>query len=228
MPEIPQNTKELIREVAGKTSKPEEKIVPMEQLVTFELDKEEFASSITDLREIIVVPEIVPIPNAPDFIRGILNLRGQIVLVLDLEKRFHLQRENDNITSRHVIIIEVNDSWYGVTVDEVTGVLRVPADSIKPTPSLVSSKISEEFVKGVVVLTAEEQENNEIEVPEKVQAAQTTTKKQDEAKKTKPTQQSRLVLLIDFMRLLSEKELVEMGAALKETAKSVNVKKPKK
>ena len=141
---------DVIAEVANKEARPETKIVPMEQLVTFELDKEEYASIITDLREIIRIPDITPIPGASEFIKGILNLRGQIVMVIDLEKRFHLQREHP-AEPKHIIIAEVEDSVFGITVDEVTGVLRVPETTIKPTPQLITSKIHAEYLKGVVI-----------------------------------------------------------------------------
>lgn len=121
------------------------------QLVIFELDKEEYAVPIEDLREIIRIPEIAPVPNSPEFIRGILNLRGTIVVVVDLEKRFHLVRES-KAPPQHIVITEANGSTFGIVVDHVSEVLRVPVSKIQPTPALVSSKIHAEYLKGVVVM----------------------------------------------------------------------------
>jgi len=200
---------EVIAEVARKEKRPEEKITPTEQIVTFELDKEEYASIITDLREIIKIPEIVPIPGAPEFIRGILNLRGQIVVVIDIEKRFHLVREHP-VEAKHIIIAEVEDSVFGVIVDEVTGVLRVPMASIKPTPSLITSKIRADYLRGVVVLEEEPTE-----------AEKENVEKEDKKKsiKKKTEIKSRLLLLLDIPKMLAEKELLEFGNTVKETIK---------
>jgi purine-binding chemotaxis protein CheW len=199
----PNVAREVIAEVAKKVRKQEDKIIPTEQLVTFELDKEEYASIITDLREIIKIPDIVPIPGAPEFIRGILNLRGQIIVVVDLEKRFHLKRDHE-ISPQHIIIAEVEDSVFGILVDEVTGVMRVPQASIKSTPDLITSKIHADYLKGVVIL------GEEANTKEKEEDATKTTKNAREVK-------SRLLLLLDIPKMLSEKELLEFGAAVQET-----------
>lgn len=199
---------EVIAEVAKKEARPETKIVPTEQIVTFELDKEEYASIITDLREIIKIPEIVPIPGAPEFIRGILNLRGQIVVVVDIEKRFNLKREHP-IGPKHIIIAEVGDSVFGIIVDGVTGVMRVPAASIKPPPSLITSKIRADYLKGVVIL---EEEPTEAEKDVEKEDKKKSIKKKIEIK-------SRLLLLLDIPKMLAEKELLEFGNVVKETIK---------
>jgi purine-binding chemotaxis protein CheW len=205
------NTKEVITEVAKKMRREDDKVVPTEQLVTFELDKEEYASIITDLREIIRIPDITPIPGAPEFIRGILNLRGQIVMVIDLEKRFHLKREHP-AEPKHIIIAEVEDSVFGITVDEVTGVLRVPETTIKPTPQLITSKIHAEYLKGVVILGEAEK-------------SETNSNNQNPTSKTKKVEKdqglksgSRMLLLLDIPKMLAEKELLEFGNVVQKAA----------
>jgi purine-binding chemotaxis protein CheW len=240
--ELPKHTsaQEVIESVAEKGRKQEEKIVPTEQMVTFKLDEEEYASSITDLREIIKIPEIVPIPGAPDFINGILNLRGQIVVVVDLEKRFHLKRER-TFESQHIIIAEVEENTFGVIVDEVTGVLRVPISNIKSTPQLVASKIHAEYLRGVVVLeevSSPETTDTEV-IKEDINTGKkdaTTQKSSDQTPKVNknteknisdmvksPTIQkksettSRLLLLLDIPKMLAEKELLEFSGSIQET-----------
>jgi len=121
------------------------------QLVVFELDKEEYATEITEAREILRATEVTPIPNSPDFIEGIINVRGKIVVVLDLEKRFNLVREHPE-KRLHIIIYEVGENTYGAIVDEVTEVLRIPKDAIEPAPAIISEKIKADYVKGVGVL----------------------------------------------------------------------------
>lgn len=196
-------TKQTIQEVVSQGGRKEEKAVETKQLVTFELDKGEYAASIGDLREIIKIRDIVPIPGAPPFIAGILNVRGQIVVVVDMEKRFSLKRETE-LHPQHIIIVEVEGNVFGIIVDEVTGVLRVPVTSIKPTPALVTSKIHADYLNGVIVL-----EEGITEKP-------AGTEKPAEEKK-----QSRLLLLLDIPRMLSEKELLQFGKGIQETAKEI-------
>jgi purine-binding chemotaxis protein CheW len=222
------NAGSVISSVLNKEKRPEDKIVPTKQIVTFELDKEEYASIITDLREVINIPEIVTIPGGPDFIAGILNLRGQIVVVIDLEKRFNLIKDNQ-IKPRHIIIAEVGDNIFGIIVDEVTGVLRVPEASIKPTPPLVTSKIKADYLKGVVVLEEQEHKANEEtqnknkENKEKVPNENEVNLK-DEIKPKKENEPkdvakhgSRLIILLDIPKMLAEQELMEFGSFIKQS-----------
>ncbi|MDA2921769.1 chemotaxis protein CheW [Patescibacteria group bacterium AH-259-L07] len=206
--------KKVVAKVAQQSAAVEKKPEELMQLVVFELDKEEYAVPIIDLREIIKIPEITPIPNAPEFIRGILNLRGKIVVVVDLEKRFHLVREN-KIASQHIVITEVGENIFGIIVDEVAEVLRVPVTSIQPAPALVSSKIHHEYLKGVVVLDAKEptRELSEEECRELL-AAHQTKKPSGKSPKDKPTGQARtrLLILLDLSKMLQEKELLELGS----------------
>jgi len=200
-------TKQIVQEVAAQAHGKEDKVVETKQMVTFVLDKEEYASNIGDLREIIKIRDIVPVPGSPSFIAGILNVRGQIVVVIDLEKRFSLNRTN-KVTPLHIIIVEVEGTVFGVIVDEVTGVLRIPVSSIKPTPAMVASKIHSDYLQGVVVL---EEGSSGTTAPKGG-----ADKQGDEKDKVKAT---RLLLVLDMPLMLAEKELLQFGNAIKESVK---------
>jgi len=120
----------------------------LRQFVVFALGGEEYGVSIQDVREIVRTGEITMVPNAPNFIRGIINLRGKIVVVIDLEKRFLLEREEE-YTGKHIIIAEMGESTYGMMVDEVTEVLRLPEKDIKPAPAIITKKIHVDYLMGV-------------------------------------------------------------------------------
>lgn len=120
----------------------------LRQFVVFALGGEEYGVNIQDVREIVKTGEITMVPNAPEFIRGIINLRGKIVVVIDLEKRFLLQREEE-YTGKHIIIAEIGESTYGMMVDEVTEVLRMPEKDIKPAPPIITKKINVDYLMGV-------------------------------------------------------------------------------
>jgi len=196
--------KEIINEVEAKASKKEQE-APEEfiQLVTFSLDDEEYAVPITDLREIIKTTEITPIPNSPDFIRGILNLRGQIVVVIDLETRFGLVRDDKDSAKEgpeHIIITEIGESVFGVSVDHVSEVIRISASSVQKTPALVSTKIQADYLGGVVVLDQDEK---------------------------KEGGQDRLLVILNLPKLLQEKTLLEIGSKIVQETGGVKNKENK-
>lgn len=198
--------KQLINQVAAEKEKASDKKTDSTQVLVFELDKEEYAVSISVLREIIRVPDITPIPNAPDFIKGILNLRGQIVVLVDLEKRFHLVRENA-LEPKHIIITDLEGTYFGVLVDEVKEVLTVPIDRIRPTPDLVFAKIHAEYISGIVILGGEEEGD----------------KKQSTKAEKSDTMPTRLIILLDLPKLLQEKELLQLGESIKTMTEGTTV-----
>lgn len=118
------------------------------QLVTFDLLGEEFGLPILDVREIIRMTDVTPVPHAPSFVEGVINLRGQILPVVDLRKRFNLvAKEMDDST--RIVVVEINNNLLGLIVDGVSEVLRLPGDCIAPPPSIVSSGIGAEYIKGI-------------------------------------------------------------------------------
>ncbi len=122
----------------------------LKQYLVLEIDHEEYAVDINELQEIIKLPDITPIPNAPEFIAGILNLRGKIVVVIDLEKRFHLPAHS--VKPEHIVITESNGNTFGVMVDRVKEVIMLPISTVRPTPGVIASKIHADYLKGEAVL----------------------------------------------------------------------------
>jgi purine-binding chemotaxis protein CheW len=118
------------------------------QLVSFRLNNEEFGVPILDVREIILMTAITPVPQSPPFVEGVINLRGQILPVVDLRKRFNLP-SRDVTPETRVIVIEVNHNALGLIVDAVSEVLRIPVDTINPPPALLASSIGAEYIKGI-------------------------------------------------------------------------------
>jgi purine-binding chemotaxis protein CheW len=118
------------------------------QIVVFKLGKELFASDIHPVKEIRRVDEITPVPQAPDFVEGIISLRGEIYPIIDLGIRFG--KESREITNdSRIIVIDVPGSQYGMIVDSVMEVQRVKADNIEEAPELVV-RGSQKFLQGVV------------------------------------------------------------------------------
>lgn len=118
------------------------------QLVTFKLVGETFSLPILDVREVIHMSDVTPVPNAPLFVEGVLNLRGQILPVVDLRKRFSLPPAETTAETR-IIVVEIGTSVLGLIVDEVQEILRVSADSVAPPPAIVAKGIGSEYLRGI-------------------------------------------------------------------------------
>jgi len=117
------------------------------QLVTFNLANEEFGVDITRVQEINRMMDITKIPNAPEFIEGVVNLRGKIVPVVDLRKKLGFpEKEHDKST--RIMVVEVNGMVLGFIVDSVSEVLRIPESTIEPPPSLVGG-VESDYLNGV-------------------------------------------------------------------------------
>ncbi len=120
------------------------------QLIIFTLGDEEFGVAIRQIREVIKVGSITLIPDSPDFIKGITNVRGEISVLINLKARFFLQAKKE-VPSKHIIITEQGENLFGLMVDKVTQVLRIPESKIKPTPELVN-KIDRTYISGMIIL----------------------------------------------------------------------------
>ncbi len=103
------------------------------QLVIFSLAKEEYGLPITKVQEINRLVPITKLPQAPSFMEGIINLRGRIIPVVDLRKRFQLPSADANEDTR-IIIVEINGQTVGIIVDSVTEVVRLAANNVEPPP----------------------------------------------------------------------------------------------
>lgn len=121
------------------------------QYVIFEIDKEEYGVRLVDLKEIIKVLELTPLPNAPQFFAGVFNLRGKIIPVIDLEKRFSLKRETPSV-SEHILITEQGNDLYGMIVDKVVGTIRISAENIQKPQSIGVFKINESYIDGLATV----------------------------------------------------------------------------
>lgn len=107
------------------------------QLVTFRLDREEFALSILHVQEINRLMPITRVPHSPPFVEGVINLRGRILPVVDLRLRFGLEPSARGPQSR-IVVAEVRQRIVGLIVDQVRQVLRVDRARIEPAPDLTA------------------------------------------------------------------------------------------
>ena len=118
------------------------------QLVVFKLGEEELGVNIHQVREIVRLVPITPIPRAPEFIEGVVNLRGQVLAVMDLAKRLDIPSKPRSEKTR-IVVVELEDNAVGMIVDEVSEVLRIPTSKVEKTPQLIESEISQRYITGV-------------------------------------------------------------------------------
>ena len=116
------------------------------QYLTFDLADERYGLEILQVQEIIGLTEFTPLPNMPPHVRGMINLRGTVVPVVDLRSRFAMAaREYDKLTA--VIVVNVAHKTMGIVVDTVADVIGIPEESIQDTPSFsASQKISSDYI----------------------------------------------------------------------------------
>ena len=116
-----------------------EEAEPERHLVIFGLDREEFGIPIARAREIVRVPEITRVPQAPPHIRGVMNLRGRILPVVEIRTRFGLERAELTARSR-VVVVEAHGRLVGILVDVVSQVVKIGESAIVPPPDEIISQ----------------------------------------------------------------------------------------
>ena len=117
------------------------------QLVVFKLGREEYGVSILQVQEIKRITEITRVPHSPDYIKGVMNLRGSVLPVIDLKKRLNLPPEEYTDDTR-IIIIKVEEIVVGMIVDAVSEVTTIDQNSIEP-PQAVVGGIAADYLSGV-------------------------------------------------------------------------------
>lgn len=120
---------------------------PIYQWVTFRLDNETYGINVMQVQEVLRVTEIAPVPGAPDYVMGIINLRGNVVTVLDTRKRFGLP-EHELDDSTRIVVIESDDNVVGILVDSVAEVVEMRRSALESSPN-VGNDESSKYIEGV-------------------------------------------------------------------------------
>ena len=121
------------------------------QLVVFPLGAELYGVEISRVHEIIRLQSVTKVPRAPSFVEGVINLRGKVIPVVDLRRRFGLPTSDHTRASR-IVVVEIGDQVVGIIVDGVSEVLRVNTATVEP-PSPVVAGIDSEYLHGIAKLS---------------------------------------------------------------------------
>jgi len=120
----------------------------IQQFVIFKLENETFALNINKVKEIVQIAEITRVPNVPDYIEGMMNMRGHVYAVVGLRNKFHYSSEKLNNNAR-IMLINSGNTIVGVVVDEIVEIRNVEDKDLEKTPEIIS-KVKAEFIKGVI------------------------------------------------------------------------------
>ncbi|HXX63760.1 MAG TPA: chemotaxis protein CheW [Bacteroidota bacterium] len=117
------------------------------QLVSFKIGDEEFGVDILKVQEINRMLDVTRVPNAPECVDGVINLRGKVIPIISLRRRFRLERKENDKNTR-IVVVELDGKVVGFVVDAVSEVLRIPRSVTEPPPSVVSG-IEAEYIRAV-------------------------------------------------------------------------------
>jgi purine-binding chemotaxis protein CheW len=122
-------------------------------LVTFRVGTEMFGVPISAVQEIVRVPAIARIPQSPEFVEGVINLRGRIITVVDMRKRLNkksaeAETAEERDRKNRILVVETEGKLVGVVVDEVTEVLKLSEERVEPAPPMVAG-LDNQYIKGV-------------------------------------------------------------------------------
>jgi purine-binding chemotaxis protein CheW len=117
------------------------------QVVSFELGSEEYGVDISQVQEIIRMVEITHVPRAPHFMEGVINLRGQLIPIIDLRTRFGMARA-EHTKSTRIVVTEIGSKRVGIVVDSVSEVLNIPIEQIEDAPDMIAG-VGTEYIQGV-------------------------------------------------------------------------------
>jgi purine-binding chemotaxis protein CheW len=120
------------------------------QMVLFELGSEIYGLDIATVHEIIRMQPITKVPKAPFYVEGVINLRGKVIPVIDMGKRFGLEKVENNKNNR-IVVVNIQDTILGIIVDAVTEVIRIPMDSIEPVSDIITAANSD-YLLGIAKL----------------------------------------------------------------------------
>lgn len=122
------------------------------QIIVFKQGEEEYALRIDQIKEVVITPNITRMPQTPSFIRGVANVRGNIIAVVDLEEMFGLKRTQTNQLGKNfTLVVESDDLKMGVLVNEVPNTMSVSPKDFDENVNIVSdSKVNSNYIRGII------------------------------------------------------------------------------
>lgn len=127
-----------------------QKNLELMQLISFKVLDEEYGVDILDIIEVIRLPEIKKLPKSPEYLKGIINLRGEVIPIVDLRIRFGIDIESEDYINKRTIIVKIRNKKIGLIVDSVSKVIRISKSEIKEAVNF-NSLVDSSYISGVVM-----------------------------------------------------------------------------
>lgn len=123
------------------------------QLIVFRLGDEEYGLQIGQIKEVVPTPHITRLPQTPPYVKGVANIRGNIIAVVDLEEKFGLKQESDEAANNYTLVVESDEVKMGVLVRELPNTLNVKQSQIEDSANIIQDGGAEQsYIKGIVKL----------------------------------------------------------------------------
>ena len=135
---------ESTKDIKGASQGKSEELI---QLVSFTIGDEEFGVDILKVQEINRMLSVTRVPNSPEYIDGVINLRGKVIPIIDLRRRFRMERKEHDKNTR-IVVVELGGKVVGFVVDAVSEVLRIPKSVTEPPPPIVAG-VDAEYITAV-------------------------------------------------------------------------------
>ncbi len=174
------------------------------EVFLFELDKELYAVPVEDVEQVMKIPPVTTVPNAPDSILGIFHLRGKVIVAIDILKRMRIVRTSSFVPI-YLFISRKQKNYFAIVVDRVFSVIKVPTREILPLTSVISSKINAEYVRGMFNYT------EPAKVTRKLDSFLIEPKKSQQNPVSEPLPM-RPVLLLNIPFLLDQNDILQIGS----------------
>ncbi|MBY0425171.1 MAG: chemotaxis protein CheW [Cytophagales bacterium] len=121
------------------------------QIVVFKLGNEEYGLQIDQIKEVVITPNITRMPQTPSYIRGVANIRGNVIAIFDLEDRFNLNQTNKGQPSKYTLVVEGEDLKMGLLVNEVPNTVTVNSSDLNESVGIINDAYAEtNYIKGII------------------------------------------------------------------------------
>ncbi len=122
------------------------------QIVVFKLGQEEYGLRIDQIKEVVITPNITKMPQTPHYVKGVANIRGNVIAIFDLEERFNLQRTETQLSGkRYTLVVESEDLKMGLLVNEVPNTISVNANDLDESVGIIADANAEvNYIKGII------------------------------------------------------------------------------
>jgi purine-binding chemotaxis protein CheW len=174
------------------------------QLLLFELDKELYAVSVDDIDQVMRIPPVTSVPNAPESILGIFHLRGKVIVAIDILKRMRVTRTSP-FSPLFLFVSHKDKNYFAVVVDRVLNVIRIPKGDITALAPVIASKINGEYVRGVFMHADKNRQKKKTEQDFLIQS------KEQQAETGVNEEIRRPVLWLNVGLLLDQDDILELS-----------------